>query len=209
MALGIASRLLFATAHHRNNLRSLHLVECRTALLFGYFTAADKSPVNLFHSFLLFLEDIRQLLSCQRLVDFVDIVEHLVTTRLLLTAGDEVWRERLPTVFQGVHPLFCIHASLDWTQLISLGEDDAERHIALAQPIHEFTVYLLLVVAHIDEYEDVCQLWALQDIAADHLLQLLLHGFGALGEAIARKVDQIPFVIDDKVVDEQGFTRSG
>ena len=75
-----------------------------------------------------------------------------------------------------MHPLFGIHASLDRTQLVCLGKDDAERNITLAQPIHELSVYLLLVVAHIYKNEDVCQLLTLQDIAADHLLQLLLHG---------------------------------
>lgn len=53
-------------------------------------------------------------------------------------------------------------------------------------------------MTHIDQNEDIRQLWALQDITADHLLQLFLYCLRTLGETIARKVNQIPFIIDDK-----------
>ena len=108
-----------------------------------------------------------------------------------------------------MHPFLSIHASLDRTQLVGLGKDDAERNAALAQPVNKLAVYLLLVVAHIDEHEDVSQLLALQNITAYHLFQLFLYGLRALCETIARKVNQIPFVVDDKVVDKQRLARCG
>ena len=49
MTLGITTSLFLATAHHRNDLRPFYLIEGRSALLLGYFSAADKSPVYLFH----------------------------------------------------------------------------------------------------------------------------------------------------------------
>ena len=54
MALSIAACLVLASAHHSHHLRTLHFVESRSALLFGYFSAADKSPINLFHSLLVY-----------------------------------------------------------------------------------------------------------------------------------------------------------
>ena len=145
----------------------------------------------------------------QTLVDLVDVVEHVVATQLFLAAGDEVRRQFHPTVFQRVHPLFGIHAGLNWAQLVGLGEDDAEGHATLAQPVYELTVNLLLVVAHVDKYKNVSQLWTLQNIAGNHLLQLFLYGLRTLGEAIARQVDQIPLVVDDEMVDKQGLSRCG
>lgn len=108
-----------------------------------------------------------------------------------------------------MHPFLRIHASLDRTQLVGLGKDDAERNAALAQPVYKLAVYLLLLVAHIDEHKDISQLLALQNITAYHLFQLLLYGLRTLGETIARKVNQIPFVVDDEVVDKQRLTRCG
>ena len=54
MALSIAACLVLASAHHSHHLRTLHFVESRSAFLFGYFSAADKSPVYLFHSLLVY-----------------------------------------------------------------------------------------------------------------------------------------------------------
>ena len=51
MTLSITTSLVLATAHHCHNLRTFHLIEGRSALLFGYFSAADKSPIDLFHTF--------------------------------------------------------------------------------------------------------------------------------------------------------------
>ena len=58
-------------------------------------------------------------------------------------------------------------------------------------------------------HKDISQLLALQNITAYHLFQLLLYGLRTLGETIARKVNQIPFVVDDEVVDKQRLTRCG
>ena len=51
VTLSITTSLVFATAHHSHNLRAFHFIEGRSALLFGYFSAADKSPIDLFHTF--------------------------------------------------------------------------------------------------------------------------------------------------------------
>ena len=67
----------------------------------------------------------------------------------------------------------------------------------------------LLFVADVDEDKEVDELFALEDIARDHLLQAALRRLRArpLGVAIARKVHQIPLVVDNEVVDEQGLAR--
>ena len=59
----------------------------------------------------------------------------------------------------------------------------------------------------VDEHKHIDQLFSHENIRTDHLLQLLLHHLGTFGKAIARKVNQIPLVVDDEMVDEQSLAR--
>ena len=48
-----------------------------------------------------------------------------------------------------------------------------------------------------------------QHVVFNKLLDFLHHLFSPLGIAVARKVYQIPFFVDEEMVDEQGFSRCG
>ena len=85
------------------------------------------------------------------------------------------------------------------SQLVCLCEDDGEGDAAGAEPVDKLTVDLLLLVADVDEHEDIAELLTLENIGAYHLVELVLYGFGALGIAVAGKIDEIPFVVDDKI----------
>ena len=60
----------------------------------------------------------------------------------------------------------------------------------------------------IDQHEEVGQLFAFQHVALDDLAELLASLFASLGIAISGQIDQIPFVIDQKMVDQHGFAWS-
>lgn len=64
-------------------------------------------------------------------------------------------------------------------------------------------------MSYVNEYEHASELRSLQDIAAYHLVEFLLHGLRAFGIAIAGQVYQVPLVVDEEVVDEQGLARCG
>ena len=77
-------------------------------------------------------------------------------------------------------------------EFVSLGENNAERDTALAEPVHEFDINLLGFMAAVDEYEKVREVFALQDIAGDHVLQFRAFSLAALGKAVAGEVNEIP-----------------
>ena len=77
------------------------------------------------------------------------------------------------------------------------------------QPVNKLAVNLLLLVSDVDEHKDIAELLTLKDIGAYHLVELVLHGLGAFGIAVSGEVDEIPFVVDDEMVDEQRLTGSG
>jgi hypothetical protein len=60
VALSVATGLLLAPAHHGLNLRTLHLVEGRSAFPFGHVAAAYESPLDYFHLFLHFGDKINK-----------------------------------------------------------------------------------------------------------------------------------------------------
>ena len=93
--------------------------------------------------------------------------------------------------------------------LVGFGEDDAERNTFFTEPFDELKVDGLRRQARIDEYKEAGELLSLQNIVLYEVTQLLHRLFAALGIAVAGEVDQEPLVVDEEVVDEEGFPRRG
>lgn len=145
----------------------------------------------------------------QFLVDLPDIVQHFVASGFLVGTRNEVGGQLFPCVLEGIHPSLGRWNHFRCCQFVGFGEDDGEGNAALSEPVNEIPVNLLRIQTDVYEYENVYQLLSLEDIAAYHLVKLLLDGLASLGEPIAGQVNQIPFPIDEEVVDEEGLARCG
>ena len=117
--------------------------------------------------------------------------------------------ERIPLLAELLEIIVYIGGELALAEFVCLGKDDAEGDVALAQPLHEFKIYLLRLMAAVNEHEEVRELATLKDIARDHLLELGPLGLAALGESVAGQVHDVPLVVDEEMVDEQCFARRG
>ena len=115
----------------------------------------------------------------------------------------------LPLLGEAVEIAFYVLALALRAQLVGLGEDDGEGHSILAQPFDELEVYGQWLVAYVDEQEEVGHLFASEDVVLDDLRELVLGLLAALRVAIAGKVDEIPGLIDEEMVDEHCLARCG
>ena len=91
-------------------------------------------------------------------------------------------------------------------QLVGFGENDGKRHSVLAQPFYKGKVDGLRLMAAVDEDKEAGHLLALQDIGLYDALNLLLSFLSASGVAIAGKVDDIPVLVDQEMIDEHCFS---
>ena len=138
-----------------------------------------------------------------------NIVQDIVATIFLLGRGEEDGGQLFPGLGEfllvGLHSL----TGLVGCQFVGLGKDDGKGNAGQAEPLDELQVNLLRLQTDIDQHEDVDQLLALQNVAANHLVQLVHLLLGALGKTVAGKVDEIPLLIYNKVVDEQRLAWRG
>lgn len=95
------------------------------------------------------------------------------------------------------------------TQFVGLGEYDGEGHAVFSQPLDELQVYGQRLVPDVNEQEEVGHLLASEDIALDDLCQFVLCLFPALCISVPGQVDEVPCLVDDKVVDEHGLAGCG
>ena len=93
-------------------------------------------------------------------------------------------------------------------QFVGLGEHNGKGNAGKAEPIDELKVNGLRFQTHVDQHEDVHQLLAPQDVAANHLVEPGNLSLRALGKAIARQVDKVPLLINNKVVDQKCLSGS-
>lgn len=91
--------------------------------------------------------------------------------------------------------------------LVTFGEDDGERYLALSQFEEEVHVDLAYVMTRIDKDEEHDHLFREVQVVSDHLFELLLSGRRHLGVSVARKVDEIPLPVDEEVVHKSGLSR--
>ena len=73
--------------------------------------------------------------------------------------------------------------------------------------MHEFHVNFLRLVSGVNEHKDVDEVASFDKIIFDHLLPLCFFGFADLCPAIAGKVNQIPGLINQEVIDQLSFSR--
>ena len=124
----------------------------------------------------------------------------------LFRRGNKYRRQFLPCFAQHLLVGIQVLQHLAGAQLVGLGKYNGKGHTAGTQPLDKLQVDFLCLQTYIDQQKHVYQLFALQNIAVNHLLQFLHLFLGTLGKSVAWQIHQIPLVINNKVVDEQRFT---
>ena len=128
---------------------------------------------------------------------------------LCLATRDEIRRQFLPLLRELGEVVLDVRGELALRELVGLREDYAEGNAVLAEPFDELEVDALRLMARINKKKEVHHLFATQDIARYHPLQFVPLLLSPLGIAIAGKVDEIPLIINNKVVDEYRLARCG
>ena len=145
----------------------------------------------------------------QRLVDAFDVVKHLLPSQFLFRGSHEVRRKLFPLFLQFLQVVLHVFAQLGCAQLVRFGEDDGEGHAVFAQPFDELQVYLLRLVAAVDEDKQASERLAPEYVFGNDFLNLFLGRFAAFCISVTGQVHQIPFFVDEKMVDEERFARCG
>lgn len=140
--------------------------------------------------------------------DAFDIRENFVFPLFRLTTCNEVWRQFLPLFREFAQVVLDVSRKLPLRQLVGFREDDTEGDSVLAKPFDEFEVDTLRLVTRIDEQEEVHHLLPSQDVTRYHPLQLVPLLLPSLRISVAGKVHKIPVLVNQKMVDEDGFAWS-
>jgi len=91
-------------------------------------------------------------------------------------------------------------------ELVGLREDDPEGDAVHAEHLDESEVDFLGFEARIDQNEEVVQLFALEDVVGDELREFAHGRLRGAGIAISGQIDQVPFAVDLKMVDQTGLS---
>lgn len=91
--------------------------------------------------------------------------------------------------------------------LVGLCEDEDEGDLVFDEPLGELQVDFLWRDAGIDEHKHTAEIGPIDEVVRDKILELLALVARCLGVAIAGKVHQRPFLVDEKEVDEPGPSR--
>ncbi len=97
--------------------------------------------------------------------------------------------------------------SLPPFSLSAFGENDGKGYAVLAQPFCKLEVDGLRLMAAVDEDKEAGHLLALQYIGLYDALNLFLPFLSAFGIAVSRKVDDVPVLVDQEMIDEHGLSR--
>lgn len=92
------------------------------------------------------------------------------------------------------------------TEFVGFRENDAERDSVLSEEVYKLEVDGLWLVAYVDEHKQVGHLMAVEHVRVDHRAQLLAGVFAPPCVAVAWEVDDIPAVVDQKMVYEHSFS---
>ena len=134
-----------------------------------------------------------------------DIAQEFVTPHTVLGRCDEVGRKLLPLFTQLLQVVADVAVYPAAFQFVGFGENDGEGYSVLAQPFYESEVYGLRLVTAVDEDKEAGHLLALQNVGLYDALNLFLAFLSALGIAVARKVDDVPVLINQEMIDEMVF----
>lgn len=139
------------------------------------------------------------------LVHFCDQAQDLLSPHFFYGAGDEMLWQELPGFPHLLQERLYVCADDALTFLIGFCKDEGEGDLPFSQPVYEFEVDLLRGMAAVDEYENVDEVLSFSQIVFDHLFPFLPLSLRHFGKAIARQVDDIPLIVDVKVIDQLGF----
>src|SRR5690606_40944408 len=89
---------------------------------------------------------------------------------------------------------------------VSFCKYEQKRQSLFTKPATEIQIDFLRLKPAVYQNEDTLEVLPAREVFPDKPLPLGTVLFGGLRIAIPRKVDQIPFIVDDKVVDKLGLT---
>ena len=78
------------------------------------------------------------------------------------------------------------------SEFVGLGENDGEGDSVVAEELDEGEVYLLGIVADVDEDKEAGELLTVEHIAVDHVFQFFHLFLAALCISVAWEVDDVP-----------------
>ena len=114
-------------------------------------------------------------------------------------------RQELPGGAHFVEEVLYVLAYRTLIFFISLGKDQAEGDRPVSEPLYKFQVDLLRAMPAVYQDEHRYEIFPFTQVVFDHLLPSSSLGDGDFCKAIAWKVDDIPFLIDGKMIDQLGL----
>ncbi len=145
------------------------------------------------------------LLSCF-LENGIDIVQQSVSSDVFVCRYNEIWWKFFPCFREFVEKHFDVFSETALFGFVGFGEDDAERNVFFTEVGYEFQVVVLRGNVSVDEQEKVVQLFSPFNIAGNHAFEICLHDLAALCKAITGQVNEVPLLVDEKMIDEDGLS---
>ena len=143
--------------------------------------------------------------SSEALVDGVDVVEEFVAALAGGRTSDEVGRKFFPRLFELLEIGLHFQSDLYLREFVGFGEDDGEGDTVFAEELQEVEVFPLRFVADVYEHKEAGELLAVEDIVLDEVLEFVHLPFATLCIAVAGEIDEVPLLVDEEMVDEQGL----
>ena len=147
----------------------------------------------------------RDATSLQTLIDLLYVIKKFVAPLSSVAAGYEIGRQFFPLLLQGVYKSFHILFELATLRFVGFGKDDAERHTVFAKEAYKLKVYFLWFKTRVYQHKQAGELLALKYIIVDEFFEFIYLVTSTFGIAITRKVDKVPLIVYNKVVDEHGL----
>lgn len=141
------------------------------------------------------------------IADFFDVRENFFAAEPVLTRGDKPGWQRFPVLAQFVHKHTGVLVEQRLADAVGLGENDSERNLSLSECINEININFLGGQIGVNKHKGYRELLAFDQVVVDHGGEIVLLLFGNAGEAVARKVNQMPVFINQKEIEQAGFPR--
>jgi len=141
-------------------------------------------------------------------IDGLDVVEKLVFSLPVLRACNIIRWEFFPLFRQDRQVGLNVGLLTGLGDFVGLGEHDDEGDAILAQEGQEIEVFLLWLVADIDEHTETGELLAFEHIMGDEVPEFVHLTFTSLCISVTRQVDEIPAPVDEEVIDKHGLAWS-
>ena len=112
------------------------------------------------------------------------------------------------SAFDGVQKAGCAFLGLGGFKFVGFGEHEGVGAFGFREPVDEFQVDALGVVAGVDEHHHHGKVGAVGDVFGDELLEGCAAAFGDFRVTVTWKVDEAEGAVDAKKIDELGATWS-